>query len=150
MVLVVRILVVLLAFLVASGAAAFVITLAILFEWEQILGMTDTTTGWLTVAFFGLIVSAKGLLPAMLLIALAEGLRIRSPLFYAAAGGIGLVALYYGLGLAERASGGGMLVGRDLEIMAGAGIAAGFVYWMIAGRKAGSWREQRASSVTDP
>ncbi len=135
-----RILVVLLAFLLASAVAAFVITFAILLEWERILAMTDSSAGWLAVAFFGLIISAKGLLPAILVIALAEGLRIRSPLFYAAVGGAGLVGLYYGLGLAERGSGSGVLVGRDLEIMAGAGIAAGFVYWAVAGRKAGEWR----------
>ena len=140
----IRVVVVLAAFLVASLAAAFVITFAMLLEWEHLLAMTGSSAGWLTVAFFGLIVSAKGLLPAMALVAIAEGFGIRSALFYAAAGGIGLVALYYGLGLAERGPGGGVLVGRDLEIMAGAGIAAGFVYWVIAGRKAGAWREQRA------
>jgi hypothetical protein len=46
----------------------------------------------------------------------------------------------------------GVLVGRDLEIMAGAGIAAGFVYWAMAGRKAGEWREEnpnpRAKTIT--
>ena len=135
----IRILVVLAAFLVASLVAAFVIAFGMLMEWQEILA--GTGTGWLAVAMFGLIVSAKGLLPAMLLIALCEGLRIRSSLFYAASGGLGLVALYYGLGLAER----DVVAGRDLEIMAGAGIAAGFVYWMIAGRKAGCWREEAPS-----
>jgi hypothetical protein len=142
--LVLRILVVLGAFLAASLVAALVITLAVMLEWEEIVRVTGSRAGWLAVGFFSLIVSAKGLLPAMLVIALAEGFRIRSPLFYAAAGGAGLVGLYYGLGLAERGPGGGVLVGRDLEIMAGAGIAAGFVYWAIAGRKAGAWREQRS------
>ena len=147
MALVTRVLVVLLALMLASIVASFVITFAMLMEWEQILAMTGTTAGWLTVAFFSLIISAKGLLPAMLVIALAEGMRLRSALFYAAAGGLGLVALYFGLGMADRGPGGGVLVGRDLEIMAGAGIAAGFVYWAIAGRKAGCWREPGASSV---
>jgi hypothetical protein len=32
-------------------------------------------------------------------------------------------------------------VRRHLEIMTGAGIVAGLVYWMIAGRSAGNWRE---------
>jgi len=135
-----RVLVVLAAFLAASIVAAFVITLGVLLEWEQILSLTGSSAGWLAVAFFSLIVSAKGLVPAMLIIALAEGLRLRSPLFYAAVGGAGLVGLYYALGLAERAPGGEVLVGRDLEIMAGAGIAGGFVYWAIAGRNAGAWR----------
>jgi hypothetical protein len=145
MVLVGRAVVVLAAFLVASGVAACVITLGMLMEWEGILRLTDTSAGWLAIAFFGAIISAKGLLPAVLLIALAEGLRIRSVLFYAPAGGVGLVALYYGLGLAE--GGPHELVRRDLEIMAGAGVAAGFAYWGIAGRKAGCWRQPEAPSL---
>ena|SRR5215813_6651161 len=140
-----RILVVLAAFLAASFAAAFVIAFALLMEWQEIFAGTGTGTGvgWLVVGVFGLVVSFKTLLPAVLLIALTEGFAIRSVLFYAVAGGAGLVGLYHGLGLAER----DVLVGRDLEIMAGAGIAAGFVYWAIAGRKAGCWRESDASSV---
>ena len=136
-----RILVVLMAFVAASVVSAFVITLAILFEWEQIVAMTGASAGWLLVAFFGLILSAKTLLPAALVITLAEALALRSPLFYGALGGAGLVALYYALGLADRGPGGGILAGRDLEIMSGAGIAGGFVYWAIAGRKAGAWKE---------
>jgi hypothetical protein len=146
MTLVVRMLVVLTAFLVASLVAAFVITFGVLMDWQEILSISGFSPGWVAVAFFGLIVSAKGLVSAMLVIVLTEALRLRSPLFYAAAGGIGLVALYYGLGLAERGLGGDALVGRELEIMAGAGIAAGFVYWAIAGRNAGAWREQSVSS----
>ena len=141
--LLIRILVVLAAFLAASIVAALVITVAVMLEWEEIVRMTESGAGWLAVGFFTLIVSAKGLLPAMLVIALAEGFRIRSPLFYAEVGGAGLVGLYYASGLAERGPGGGVLTGRDLEIMAGAGIAAGLAYWAIAGRTAGAWREQR-------
>src|SRR5262249_58672495 len=88
----------------------------------------------------GLIVSARALLSAMALIALTEGLRIRSSLFYAVMGGLGFVALYYGLGLAER----DVALGRDLEIMAGAGIAAGVVYWALPRRQAGCSRGQTA------
>jgi hypothetical protein len=33
------------------------------------------------------------------------------------------------------------IVRRHMEIMTGAGIVAGLVYWMIAGRTAGAWRE---------
>ena len=136
-----RILVILVAFVAASVVSACVITLAILLEWEQSLAMTGSSAGWLLVAFFGLILSAKTLLPAALVIALAEALALRSPLFYAALGGAGLVALYYALGLADRGPGGGIPAGSDLEIMAGAGIAGGFVYWAIAGRTAGAWKE---------
>ena len=145
MALLVRVLVVSAAFLIASVVAAFVIMFAMFLEWEEVLRTTGSSAGWLAVSVFALIVSFKGLLPALLVIGLAEALRLRSPLFYAAVGGAGLVGLYYALGLAERSPGGGILVGRDLEIMAGAGIAAGFVYWAMAGRKAGAWREQSPS-----
>jgi hypothetical protein len=37
------------------------------------------------------------------------------------------------------------IVRRELEIMTGAGIVAGMVYWIIAGRNAGAWREPRRS-----
>jgi hypothetical protein len=33
------------------------------------------------------------------------------------------------------------LGGRGVEIMAAAGIVAGFVYWALAGRNAGAWRK---------
>ena len=33
------------------------------------------------------------------------------------------------------------IVRRHLEIMTGAGIVAGVVYWLIAGRNAGAWRQ---------
>jgi hypothetical protein len=145
-----RIAIVLTAFVAAGVVAAFTITLAVMLEWEQIVSMTGSSAGWLAVGFFSMIVLGKGLIPAMLVIALAEGLRIRSVLFYTALGGLGLVALYYGLGLAERGPGGGVLVGRDLEIMAGAGIAAGFVYWAIAGRNAGAWRREDFVKVNGP
>jgi hypothetical protein len=81
----------------------------------------------------------------LLVIAITEALSIRAALFYAAVGGLGLVGLYYGLGLAELEP--DLLIRRDLEIMAGAGIAAGFVYWIIAGRRAGAWREPKAASL---
>lgn len=140
-----RIVVILAAFLLASMVAAFVITFAVLLEWEDVLRSTGSGAGWLAVSLFGLILSVKGLLPALLVIAITEALRLRSPLFYAAVGGVGLVGLYHALGMTEH--GEAILVGRDLEIMAGAGIAGGFAYWAMAGRKAGAWREQSSSET---
>ena len=40
------------------------------------------------------------------------------------------------------------IVRRHLEIMTGAGIVAGVVYWMIAGRNAGAWREPPPAAAT--
>jgi hypothetical protein len=132
-----RVLVVLFAFLAAGLTAGIVITIGVLArEWDDLVAITDPQIAWWMAAVFTFMVSGAGLIPAFLLIVLAEGFRVRSVLLYAAAGGLGLVALYYGLGFAERA----LPVGREAEIMAGAGIAAGFVYWAIAGRNAGAWR----------
>ena len=39
------------------------------------------------------------------------------------------------------------IVRRHLEIMTGAGIVAGVVYWMIAGRNAGAWRAAAAPAA---
>src|SRR5437588_5692739 len=92
----------------------------------------------LAVGMSAIVISIGALWPAMLAIALAEGFRWRSVLFYAAVGGV--------LGLAS-------MLGPDLhvapaqsefsthlrEIMTGAGIVGGFVYWALAGRNAGLW-----------
>jgi hypothetical protein len=139
-----RVLVIVLALLLAGMMAAFVIAFGILMEWQELFA-GGGEAGWLAFGVFGLISSMKGLLPALLVIAIAEALSIRASLFYAVVGGLGLVGLYYGLGLAEREP--DLLIRRDLEIMAGAGIAAGFVYWIIAGRKAGAWRAPKAAPV---
>ena len=143
MILVWRALAVMLALIVASMVAAFVIAFAIVMEWQDVIA--GTGAGWLALSVFGLIASIHGVLPALLLIVITEALGIRSVLFYAAVGGLGLVGLYYGVGLAAREP--PVLLGRDLEIMAGAGIAAGFVYWLIAGRRAGAWREVEKPTI---
>jgi hypothetical protein len=92
---------------------------------------------------FGFIfVSGFALVPAMLVVALTEAFYIRSLLAYALGGAA--VGLFCYLGLVPfdpgtlRFDG---IVRRHLEIMTGAGILAGLVYWMIAGRSAGAWRQ---------
>jgi hypothetical protein len=42
------------------------------------------------------------------------------------------------------------IVRRHLEIMTGAGIVAGLVYWMIAGRNAGAWRTPPRRPLPQP
>jgi hypothetical protein len=151
MALVVRILVVIFGFIVASFAAAMVITISIVIsEWGNMMSMSPYGA-WVTVGFFGFMFSGLGLLPAFLVILVAESLGIRSIFFYTVLAGIGFAALYYALG--EQGGAGEMAPGRGLEIMAAAGIAGGFVYWAIAGRNAGLWRkpsEQRPNQDTPP
>jgi hypothetical protein len=75
-------------------------------------------------------------------ILLAESFSVRSVLVYAVAGG--LIGLFcgYTLGFVEYAHRFRIDApfGTNFELMAAAGIAAGLVYWLIAGRTAGFWR----------
>lgn len=137
-----RIFVIFLAFCVACLAAGIVMVAAVLFpDWSDVqLGIEDGT--FAIVSSIGFIfVSGFALLPALLAAFVTEALSIRSVLFYALAGAVVGVVCY--LGLTEfdpatmRFNG---IVRRHLEIMTGAGVIAGLVYWMIAGRNAGAWR----------
>jgi hypothetical protein len=141
--LVARIFVVLLSFALACLAAAAAMTLAMLFPGgidrfdypidQQILAIAVG----LSAVFF----SFYALLPAMVIIALAEGFRLRSVLFYTLAGAALALGLAYGCDLRLLRGGDDHLGGRGLEIMAAAGIVGGFVYWALAGRNAGAWRK---------
>jgi hypothetical protein len=85
--------------------------------------------------------------PAAVAIALAEGFAWRSVLFYALFGaGVGL---FYGLGF-PRDDPSSMFLGRAPEMLSGAGVAAGLVYWLIAGRNAGRWHTSESTAVTKP
>jgi phosphotransferase system glucose/maltose/N-acetylglucosamine-specific IIC component len=94
---------------------------------------------------FGFIfLSGFALLPALIVVLITEAFYIRSVLAYAVGGAIVGAACYLGLVPFDpetmRFDG---IVHRHLEIMTGAGIVAGLIYWMIAGRSAGAWREPR-------
>ena len=94
---------------------------------------------------FGFIfLSGFALLPALIVVLITEAFYIRSVLAYAIGGAIVGAACYLGLVPFDpetlRFDG---IVRRHLEIMTGAGIVAGLIYWMIAGRSAGAWREPR-------
>jgi len=98
---------------------------------------------------FGFIfISGFALLPAMLVAAITEALFIRGVLAYAVGGALVGAACYLGLVPFDpdnfRFEG---IVRRHLEIMTGAGVVAGLVYWLIAGRNAGAWREPRQRAV---
>ena len=99
---------------------------------------------------FGFIfLSGFALLPALIVVLITEAFYIRSVLAYAVGGAIVGAACYLGLIPFDpetmRFDG---IVHRHLEIMTGAGIVSGLVYWMIAGRSAGAWRETKASLAT--
>jgi hypothetical protein len=144
MVLIGRLFVILFAFLAACLVAGMIVVGAVLFPEFSDLGAGPVDPGALDIVFgFGFIfISGFALLPAMIVVAITEAFYVRSPLTYAVGGGLVGLACYLGLVPFDpntlRFDG---IVRRHLEIMTGAGIVAGVVYWMIAGRTAGAWRD---------
>ena len=138
-----RLFVILFGFLAACLVAGMIVVGAVLFPEFSDLGEGPVDSGALNIIVgFGFIfVSGFALVPAMVVAAITEAFYIRGALTYAIGGGLVGLACYLGLIPFDtdtlRFEG---IVRRHLEIMTGAGIVAGVVYWMIAGRNAGVWR----------
>jgi hypothetical protein len=141
-----RLFVILFGLFAAGLVAGIIVVSAVLFPEFSDLGAGPVDQGALNILFgFGFIfVSGFALLPAAIVVAITETFYIRSALTYAVGGGVVGLACYLGLIPFDpetlRFEG---IVRRHLEIMTGAGIVAGVIYWMIAGRNAGAWREPR-------
>ena len=139
-----RLFVILFGFLAACLVAGMIVVAAVLFPEFSDLGIRPIDQDALNVVLgFGFIfVSGFALLPAMIVVAITEAFYVRGELTYAVGGGVVGLACYLGLIPFDtetlRFDG---IVRRHLEIMTGAGIVAGFIYWMIAGRNAGAWRQ---------
>ena len=131
------------AFLAACLVAGMIIVGAIMFPEFSDLGSGPVDQGAIDIILgFGFIfISGFALLPALIIALITEAFLIRSALAYAVGGAVVGLGCYLGLVPFDPATlrfeG---IVRRHLEIMTGAGIVAGLVYWMIAGRTAGSWR----------
>ncbi len=153
MVLIGRLFVIFFAFLAACFAAGMVVVGAILFPEFSDLGVGSVDPGVRNIMLgFGFIfVSGFALVPAMVVVAVTEAFYIRSALTYAVGGALVGLACYLGLVPFDtgqlRFEG---VVQRHLEIMTGAGIIAGVIYWMIAGRNAGAWRAPRPALRPPP
>jgi hypothetical protein len=138
-----RLFVIFFAFLAACLVAGVVVVGAIMFPEFSDLGAGPVDPGVLNIILgFGFIfVSGFALVPAMIVVLITEAFSIRSALTYAVGGGLVGLACYLGLVPFDtqqlQFEG---VVRRHLEIMTGAGILAGVVYWIIAGRNAGVWR----------
>jgi hypothetical protein len=134
-----RLLLVPLGFLFAALAAAFV--LVTLGQERLVLalrGQSISETG--IDAMFDLLrvvmalLSVKTLVPAILLVIVGEVARIRNYAFYIVGGGLALVAVPVLARLGQDSAPG--LAPVIWQVFATAGFAAGFVYWLIAGRRA--------------
>ena len=148
-----RLFAIMIGFFAAAFAAGTVVTVAILFPaWSDfVIGAYED--GLFGVAFtFGMVfVSGFALLPALVLILIGEIVPVRSVIYYALGGAIVALVILVSLGgfdiSALRVNG---FARRESEIMIGAGIVAGLVYWLIAGRGAGHWRAEPIAMVASP
>jgi hypothetical protein len=146
MVLIGRLFAILFAFLFACLAAGMIVVGAVLYPEFSDLGSGPIDQSAINVVLgFGFIfISGFALLPALIVVLITEAFYVRGVLTYAVGGAIVGCACYLGLIPFDSATlhfdG---IVRRHLEIMTGAGIVAGLVYWLIAGRTAGAWREPR-------
>jgi hypothetical protein len=148
-----RLFVILLGFLLASLVAGAIVVGAVLFPALSDFadGPIDPSALNIVLGFGFIFVSGFALLPALIVVAITEAFYIRGALTYAVGGGLVGLACYLGLMPFDTAT---MrfdgIVRRHLEIMTGAGIVAGIVYWIIAGRNAGAWREVRRAPLHPP
>jgi hypothetical protein len=134
-----RILVMFLAYVLACVAASAVFTIGTLTpHWDDLMssGLPPAAV-WAIVAVGTPIIGAVAALPTAL--AIAEGFAWRSVILYAALGGALALALSYGLdmpGIAQPDT----YIANERHLLAASGIAGGLVYWLFAGRSAGSWK----------
>jgi hypothetical protein len=135
-----RILLLPIAFVLASLAALFVI---LTLGHERIIqGVAASRPDEATIdAMFDLLrlglsfASAQSVLPALLVVIGGEVARIRSVLYYVVGGGAALVVvpLLFRLG---QPTGALDVSTAAFQVLAVGGFAGGFVYWLLAGRNA--------------
>ena len=129
--------------LFACLAAGMIVVGAVLYpEFSDLGGGIDQSAINVVLGFGFIFLSGFALLPALIVVLITEAFYVRSVLAYAIGGALVGAACYLGLIPFDPAT---MkfdgIIHRHLEIMTGAGIVAGLVYWVIAGRNAGVWRE---------
>jgi hypothetical protein len=141
-----RLIVISFGFLAACLVAGMIVVFAVLFPEMSDLdtGSIDQNAINIVLGFGFIFISGFALLPAMLVVLITEAFYIRGVLTYALGGAVVGLACYLGLVPFDPAT---MhfegIIRRHLEIMTGAGIVGGLIYWMIAGRNAGAWRQPR-------
>ena len=157
-----RLILVIIAYLVAALAASAAMHLFVLprlgFDREQ-AGAVATAAYVFSVPFVALFVAYFALLPALVVIAIAELWSVRSWLYHALGGGA--VGLALAVMFRTSASEGFLEAGSDLQVippghsifdlnllavMLGAGMVGGLAYWAIAGSTSGSWKSAPISS----
>lgn len=141
-----RLFVIAFAFLLACFAAGFVVAYGLLSpELAKIdPNAPDLWAGlWFIAAIAGIVTPFFVFAPAALVILFAEIFAWRSVIFYALAGGFCGVLAYFLSDPQAHMRGTGTVAPLtwELQLLAAGGIVGGFVYWLIAGRRAGMWKE---------
>ena len=98
---------------------------------------------WFLMVATSVVVAAIAFVPSAIAILITEAFGWRWLVLYAVAGAAIGVSCAYWAGFIEWSPevSAGLPRTGNTELMAAAGIAAGFVYWLIAGRRAGGWRD---------
>ena len=144
-----RIIMILFALILAIMAAGITLAIGIIApDWAGIDSDPVERLSFFIVSFFATsFVGAVAILPATLLIVISEAARLRSFLFYGVGGALVGLASYYGSDISVRLENTTDVppVANALQLAAAAGIIGGLVYWLVAGRNAGRWREPKAT-----
>lgn len=141
MAILVRLVVLWIGYLLACIAAAIVLTLGTLSAADdELVSQIPSFALWWVIGIEAAVMAGLALLPALLVIALAEGFAWRSVILYGVLGGVLALALGYGIDFAGYLGGPDSIMVREREVLAAAGIAGGLTYWLVAGRNAGAWK----------
>lgn len=140
-----RIIVIAFALIVASMVAGIALAIGIVApEWPWFDSDPVERVKFFMVSFFATsFIGATAFVPAVLLVVVAEVVRLRSLLYYAAAGAVVGLASYFGSNVELRLENTTDVspAFHPLQLAAAAGIVGGLAYWLLAGRNAGRWRE---------
>ena len=143
-----RIMMMFFGYVMGCIAAALVLTLGSLGpDWRDVTAQlgpqppdVESAALWTVTAMAAIVIFVVGFLPVLLAVALAEGLALRSAVIYGVIGAGLALAMAYGLDFAGYIAGPNDHLGHNTEVFAAAGIAGGLVYWLFAGRNAGTWK----------
>lgn len=136
-----RIVVVPVAFVVAGAASTFVLVTLALERVTQVLhgrgaeGASSILDVFDVVAQGIVLASGITILPAFLVVLVGEVARIRASLYYILGGGAALAAIPL---LSQFSRSSDLVLPAPLvwQVFATAGFVGGFVYWLLAGRRA--------------
>jgi hypothetical protein len=146
-----RIIVIFIALMIAIVAAGIALAIGIISpDWSGMDSDPVERVNFFIISFFATsFAGAVAMLPALVVVVIAEAARMRSFIYYGVGGALVGLASYYGSDVSERLENTTDVVpvGHSLQLAAAAGIVGGLAYWLIAGRNAGRWRDPPVPSA---